>query len=190
MEEEPKSNIIGVEWNQNTDDWRRIDINGNTLSYTPDFTRISPFRDIRRVLVDNTGTITAWGSDAKGTGLTLDGSAGRVMTCIPHCYLKSANPMNPRLHCFDINCIDLNIKHYLIDKGKPCQNGKVERFHGTCEREFYQRQALTTLNQARKKFRDFLYYYNHEREHQGLDGLTPLEKLRTFNNYSYIKSLD
>lgn len=105
-------------------------------------------------------------------------------------YDKSADPLNPRLHAFDVLCNELDIKHYLIDKGKPCQNGKIERFHRTCEEEFYQRESFKDLNSLRKKFRDFLYYYNYEREHQGLDGLTPLQKLQTFNNYSHIKSLD
>lgn len=93
------------------------------------------------------------------------------------------------MHCFDINCIRLGITHYLIDKGKPCQNGKVERFHRSCEEEFYQRERFKDLNSARKKFRDFLYYYNNEREHQGLNDLTPVQKLQTFSNYSHIKSL-
>ena len=105
-------------------------------------------------------------------------------------YPKVANPLNPRLHAFDVLCQNLNIKHYLIDKGKPAQNGKVERFHRVCEEEFYQRETFTDLNSLRKKFRDFIYYYNNEREHQGLDDLTPLQKLQTFNQYSYIKFIE
>lgn len=105
-------------------------------------------------------------------------------------YGKSIDPLNPRLHCFDLNCQRLNINHYLIDKGKPCQNGKVERFHRVCEEEFYQREVFKDLNSARKKFRDFLYYFNNERENQGLDDLTPLEKLQTFPEYEKIKVLN
>lgn len=104
-------------------------------------------------------------------------------------YLKSADPFNPRIHPLDLECQRLNVKHYLIDKGKPAQNGKVERFHRTCEEEFYQREKFRDLNSARKKFRDFLYYYNHEREHQGLNNLTPVEKLQTISEYANIKEL-
>lgn len=104
-------------------------------------------------------------------------------------YLKSGNPINPRLHCFDLNCSRLGIDHYLIDLGKPAQNGKVERFHGVCEQNFYQREIFKDLNSARKKFRDFLYYYNNEREHLGLGGLTPLEKLRTAPQFEKIKEI-
>lgn len=104
-------------------------------------------------------------------------------------YEKSVDVLNSRLHCFDLNCQRLKITHYLIDKGKPAQNGKVERFHRTCEEEFYQRETFKDLNSARKKLRDFLYYYNNEREHLGLCGMTPLEKLQTFPQYANIRSL-
>jgi len=105
-------------------------------------------------------------------------------------YEKSTNPLSPRLHCFDLNCQRLRIVHYLIDKGKPAQNGKVERFHRACEEEFYQREMFKDLNSARKRFRDYLYYYDNEREHLGLGGLTPLEKLQTFPQYANIKKLN
>lgn len=104
-------------------------------------------------------------------------------------YQKSTDPSCPRLHCFDLNCQKLGITHYLIDKGKPAQNGKVERFHRTCEDQFYQKEIFKDLNSARKKLRDFLYYYNNERENLGLDGLTPLEKLQSFPQYERVKEI-
>lgn len=102
-------------------------------------------------------------------------------------YLKSTDPLNPRLHPFDLLCKELNITHYLINSGKPMQNGKIKRFHRVCEEEFYQRENFKDLNSLKKKFRDFLYYFNNERENLGLGCLTPLEKLRTFPQYSNIK---
>lgn len=104
-------------------------------------------------------------------------------------YKKSADPSHPRIHCFDLNCQKRGITHYLIDKGKPAQNGKVERFHRTCEDQFYQKEIFKDLNSARKKLRDFIYYYNNERENLGIDGLTPLEKLRTFPQYEKIREI-
>jgi len=103
--------------------------------------------------------------------------------------LKSTDPLNPRLHPFDLLCRELGIIHYLIDPGKPAQNGKVERFHRICEEEFYQRESFKDLSSLRKKFRDFLYYFNNERESLALNGLTPLEKLRSFPQYSNIKAI-
>lgn len=114
---------------------------------------------------------------------------GSVFTNYYTGYKKSADPMRPRLHPFDLLCQELDIVHYLIDPGKPAQNGKIERFHRTVEEEFYQTNSFKDLNSLRKKFRDYLYYYNNEREHQGLEGLTPLQKLQSFPNYENIKQI-
>lgn len=111
---------------------------------------------------------------------------GSIFTNYYTGYTKSADPIRPRLHPFDIQCLELGINHYLIDPGKPAQNGKIERFHRTVEEEFYQHQTFKDLNSLRKKFRDYLYYFNNEREHQGLGGLTPIEKLRSFPQYEKV----
>jgi len=42
-------------------------------------------------------------------------------------YSKSSDPLNPKPRCLDILCQKYNIIRYLIDPGKPAQNGKVER---------------------------------------------------------------
>jgi len=52
-------------------------------------------------------------------------------------YNKSSYPLNPRLHAFDLLCVKMGIEHYLIDPGKPAQNGKVERSHRTDQESFY-----------------------------------------------------
>jgi transposase len=104
-------------------------------------------------------------------------------------YQKSADPLHPRLHALDLACARNDIVHYLIDPGKPAQNGKIERFHLTAENDFWQQETFTDLNSLRRKFRDFLYYHNNERENQANDYLTPLEKLRTFPKYEKIKEI-
>lgn len=114
---------------------------------------------------------------------------GSVFTNYYTGYKKSADPAHPRIHCLDLLLNELGITHYLIDPGKPAQNGKIERFHGTVERDFYQKETFKDLNSLRRKFRDFLYYYNNEREHSANGYLTPLEKLRTFSEYANIKEI-
>ncbi len=104
-------------------------------------------------------------------------------------YQKSADPQKPRIHPFDLECDKLNIEHLLIDKGKPQQNGKVERFHRTIDDEFYNRYRFKNKDHLLSCFKEYLYYYNHEREHLSLNGLTPLEKLKTYPNYQHIQSL-
>lgn len=104
-------------------------------------------------------------------------------------YTKSADPSQPRLHALDLACQRRGITHYLIDPGKPAQNGKIERFHRTVEDEFYQTNTFKDLNSLRKKFRDYLHYYNNEREHSAFAYRTPLEQLQTFPQYEKIKAI-
>lgn len=104
-------------------------------------------------------------------------------------YTKSTDPEKPKIHLFDQICDKLQIEHYLIDKGKPAQNGRVERFHRTLDDEFFSRYRFRNQNHLLSKFREYLHYYNHQREHLGLDGLTPLEKLRSYPQYKHIKYL-
>jgi hypothetical protein len=104
-------------------------------------------------------------------------------------YKKSIDPINPKIHPFDKACLNLKVDHFLIDKGKPAQNGKVERFHRTVDDEFYTRYSFQDKDDLIRKFRKYLTYYNHEREHLALDGLTPLEKLRTYKQYAHISYL-
>lgn len=91
-------------------------------------------------------------------------------------YLKSSDPVNPRLHPLDLECQRLNIIHYLIDPGKPAQNGRVERSHRTDQEMFYDRNEFRTVLGLKKKIRQWNFYYNNL-EHCALDGLTPNEAL-------------
>lgn len=92
-------------------------------------------------------------------------------------YLKSADPVNPRLHPLDLECQKLNIIHYLINPGKPAQNGKVERSHRTDQEHFYDRNKFRTVIDLKKKIRVWNEYYNNL-EHCSLNGLTPNEALK------------
>lgn len=92
-------------------------------------------------------------------------------------YSKSINPLNPRLHSFDLFCQKHNIIHYLIDPGKPAQNGKVERSHRTDQEMFYDRTSFNSFEELKYKMRLWNMCYN-DLEHCGLNGKTPNEALR------------
>jgi len=91
-------------------------------------------------------------------------------------YLKSADPMNPRLHPLDILCRKLGIEHYLIDPGKPAQNGKVERSHRSDQEMFYDRNRFNTLEELKYRLKLWNMYYN-SLEHCGLNGESPNQVL-------------
>jgi len=87
-------------------------------------------------------------------------------------YQKSIDPLNPRLHPFDIECQQLNIIHYLIDPGKQQQNGTVERSHRTDQEYFYDNTICQTFEELRYKMKLWNMYYN-DLPHCLLQGKTP-----------------
>ena len=80
------------------------------------------------------------------------------------------------IHTLDKFCAENNIIHYLIDPGKPAQNGKVERSHREDEEKFYQRNTFKSAYDLQRKLRAWNNYYNNL-EYCGLDGKTPNEML-------------
>lgn len=80
------------------------------------------------------------------------------------------------LHGLDRFCAEHDIVHYLIDPGKPAQNGTVERSHREDEEKFYQKQKFRNRSDLKKKLRQWNEYYNNL-EHCSLDGKTPNEML-------------
>ena len=85
--------IIGVEWNQINDRWRRIDEYGNAIRPTPtDFNLHPIWGMMRRCTLAAAGTVNHYGSNPRGDGLDLTGADGRVMVEIPKFYVKSKSP--------------------------------------------------------------------------------------------------
>jgi len=84
--------IIGLEWNQNTDTWRHINLFGETVTPSASYFDNHPiWGRIGRCTLTPEGVPT-FGTNARGDGLDLTGAAGRVMVCYPKYFVKSANP--------------------------------------------------------------------------------------------------
>ena len=94
-------------------------------------------------------------------------------------YMKSADPMKPKLHEFDVMCQKHGITHYLIDPGKPAQNGKIERSNRSDREELWNHISFDSVIGAKRRLKTYLKFYNEEREHLGISGLTPSEKLKS-----------
>ncbi len=138
--------------------WRYLEIyddcgNNSSLAFLKKLMETAPFK-IRAIKTDN----------------------GTLFTNRYVGYQKSANPLNPRLHPLDVECQKLNIIHYLIDPGKPAQNGKVERSHRTDQEMFYDRRKFKTVLGLKRAIKDWNEKYNNL-EHCALNGLTPNEVL-------------
>lgn len=79
---------------------------------------------------------------------------------------------------FDSMLIRLNIRPIHGRPYHPQTQGKVERFHGTLEREFYPRarhESLTCFSNDARCWRDL---YNHRRPHEGIGDVPPISRWR------------
>jgi transposase InsO family protein len=83
------------------------------------------------------------------------------------------------LHGLDQFCTLHNIVHYLIDPGKPAQNGTVERSHREDQEKFYEENKFKSLADLQNKLKVWNDYYNNL-EHCGLNGKTPNEFLADY----------
>jgi transposase InsO family protein len=143
--------------------WRYLKIyscmgNSESVSFLKELMRIATFR-VRAIKTDN----------------------GSCFTNRYSGYQKSADPLNPKLHHLDLFCQQENIIHYLIDPGKPAQNGKVERSHRTDQEMFYDRRKFQTVLGLRRALKIWNINYNNL-EHCSLEGLTPNEALSRVQN--------
>ena len=82
-------------------------------------------------------------------------------------------------HGLDRFCAWHGIVHYLIDPGKPAQNGTVERSHREDQEKFYERNKFKNFIDLQKKLEKWNMYYNNL-EHCGLSGQTPNEFLADY----------
>lgn len=89
---------------------------------------------------------------------------------------KRLDKMPKGIHVFDQLCNMQNIVHYLIDPGKPAQNGTVERSHREDQEKFYERNHFNSLKDLQEKLKIWNTEYNNL-EHCGLNGKTPNEML-------------
>ena len=76
-------------------------------------------------------------------------------------------------HPFERLLQELEIKHRYTQLYKPQTNGKVERFWRTLEEDMLRETIYDSEEELREELLQYIYYYNHERPHQGINGETP-----------------
>jgi len=139
--------------------WRYLKIyddmsNSSAIAFLNRLIKIVPFK-IRAIKTDNGSCFTN-----RYTG-----------------YQKSTDPLRFKLHALDLFCQKINIIHYLIDPGKPAQNGKVERSHRSDQESFYSQNTFTSLEELKYKLKLWNMYYN-DLQHCSLNNKTPNQVLR------------
>jgi len=101
---------------------------------------------------------------------------------------KRSDMTQKEIHALDKFCGKSGVVHYLIDPGKPSQNGTVERSHREDEEKFYQKNRFRSFEDLKKKMRVWNNYYNNL-EHCSLNGKTPNEMLGLFNQKEVTKEV-
>lgn len=81
---------------------------------------------------------------------------------------------------FQHACDRLGIAHHLLRPYAPQSNGKVERFFRTIDDECLHIRPLFTFGARSRAVEQFVWYYNHERPHLSLGGMTPIDRRKLY----------
>lgn len=120
-----------------------------TLEFLKEVMAIFPY-EIHAIKTDNHSIFTNWAVGAN----------------------KRSDRTIKHLHALDIFCSRNCITHYLIDPGKPAQNGTVERSHRTDQERFYDKNEFKSFKDLKRKLIRWNIKYNNTK-HCGLGGKTP-----------------
>ena len=91
---------------------------------------------------------------------------------------------NKDIHPFERLLQELGIKHRYTKPYRPQTNGKVERFWRTLREDLLEDAQYNSLAELDKEIGEYLTYYNYERPHQGIKGMTPYEQLSLVDKIS------
>ena len=79
---------------------------------------------------------------------------------------------------FDRICRENGIRHLLTAPRSPTTTGKVERFHRTLRQEFLGGRLFESVANAQAELDGWVEHYNHQRPHQGIGMVPPIERFR------------
>ena len=80
---------------------------------------------------------------------------------------------------FSVFCSDSGINHLRIQKGKPSQNGYIERFNRTYREDVLDAHIFESIEQIRIKTDEFMEDYNNNHPHKSLKNMSPVKFLKS-----------
>lgn len=92
--------------------------------------------------------------------------------------IRSDNGTEFIAKAFEGFCKNSGIEHVRIQKGKPNQNGFVERFNRTYREDVLDLNIFENLSQVRDKTEIFCEDYNNDHPHESLGNMSPIEFMK------------
>ena len=112
-----------------------------------------------------------------------------VQTTLDNVFASVAKPRS-RTHAFTMNLRKLGIKHEVPSKKKLAVNRFMERIRRFDEVEPYCSKPFASPDELQQEAAKYLYRYNNERPIPLIDNMSPVEKLRTFQQFSSLQRFD
>jgi transposase InsO family protein len=81
---------------------------------------------------------------------------------------------------FQQACRSLGIQHWLAQPHHPQSNGKIERFFRTLDEECLLIRHPGCSELRIRDLEEFVWYYNYQRPHLALQGLTPVQRRQAY----------
>jgi len=85
------------------------------------------------------------------------------------------NSSKKQEHPFERMLMELDIKHRYTRPYRPQTNGKAERFWRTIEDDLFYGTTFDSVEHVKEELLQYMVYYNHERPHQSLGGIPPVQ---------------
>ena len=83
-----------------------------------------------------------------------------------------------REHPFETMCREIELKHIYTQPYRPQTNGKIEAFWKIIKNEFCYPNTFESEKDLILNLGNYIFEYNHLRQHGGLNYLTPFDKLQ------------
>jgi transposase InsO family protein len=115
--------------------------------------------------------------DALETAMLRHGTPEAILTDNGKVFTARFGP-GPGPVRFDRICTNNGITHILTAPRSPTTTGKVERWHKTLRREFLDGKVFASITQAQTQLDVWVAHYNHQRPHQSIGRLPPIERFK------------
>lgn len=89
-------------------------------------------------------------------------------------------------HALVSACARLGVQQRYTKPNHPWTNGKAERVIQTITKEWFNKskERFTSLDAMKQSLYEYVDWYNHERQHQSLNNLTPVQRLAQYYQQS------